>query len=304
MNWAALNGTFQFEQRRVKFVGGALQIGEQSGAAVGLAISNQSFSGGAISADVTFDSVDDKSACSIVFWYHPERRFFVSAGISSDPAALFGIWHFDNRWTIHTALGDGRQLEAERKYHLEVQLRGSRASLAVDGIGVAAATLPFTLPPSQVGVWCRGLGNITVESYKVISEVPRVFVVMEFGSPFDEIHKEVLKTVCNEFDLEAVRADETFGPGLIIADIEKQIQEAKFIIADITPPNPNVYYEVGYARAINKPTILLANSSVERLPFDVSPFRTLFYSNTIAGKAEVEDGLRRHIRAVLNQSTI
>ena len=76
------------------------------------------------------------------------------------------------------------------------------------------------------------------------------------------------------------------------------------MIAEITPVNPNVYYEVGYAHARNKPTILIADKTVEKLPFDVSPFRTLFYENTIDGKDKIERGFRNHLRAVLSQSVI
>jgi hypothetical protein len=299
MQWAPVNGKFRFEDSRIVFVGGPQKYGEETGSAVGQVMCDQSFSGGTISADVTFPELEPKSVCNIVFWYHPERRYFFSAGISRDPQSLYGIWHFDTKWNVHAASGDGSNLQPGRKYHLQLQLRGSRAALSVDGVLVAVATLPFSLPPSQVGLWFRSLHDITVEGFTVASETPRVFVVMQLASPFDELHREVLKTVCKEFDLEAIRADETYGPGLIIADIVKQIQEAKFVIAEITPPNPNVYFEVGYAHAINKPTILLAERSIERLPFDISPFRTLFYENTIAGKSRVEEGLRRHIRAVL-----
>jgi len=35
-----------------------------------------------------------------------------------------------------------------------------------------------------------------------------------------------------------------------------------------------------------------------KLPFDVSPFRTLFYENTIAGKAKIVEGLRKHLAAI------
>ena len=60
--------------------------------------------------------------------------------------------------------------------------------------------------------------------------------------------------------------------------------ESEFVIAEITPVNANVYYELGFAHAINKPTILLADRAIDKLPFDVSPFRVLFYENTIGGK--------------------
>jgi hypothetical protein len=304
INWFPVAGSFETARNHVVFKGGPLAIGESTGSAVGLAISDHSFSGGTISADVVFGGVEPKSQCNILFWYDPERRHFLGAGLAADPAALYGIWQFDTRWTMYSAGGDGKNLVPGRRYRLQAHLRGSRATLSVDGVVVAAATLPFSLPPSQAGLWCRGLHDITIDDFVVISETPRVFVVMQFGSPFDALHHEVLKTVCKEFGLEAIRADETYGPGVIIADVEKKIQEAKFIIADITPANPNVYYEVGYARAINKPTILLADRSVEKLPFDVSAFRTLFYENTIAGKSQVEEGLRRHITAVLTQTSL
>ena len=70
------------------------------------------------------------------------------------------------------------------------------------------------------------------------------------------------------------------------------------VIADITPDNPNVYYELGYAHGIDKPTILLSDRKREELPFDVSGFRTLFYDNTIGGKSVVEERLRKHLDGI------
>jgi nucleoside 2-deoxyribosyltransferase len=48
-------------------------------------------------------------------------------------------------------------------------------------------------------------------------------------------------------------------PGWAIEDIKRQIAECRVVIAEITPGNPNVYYEVGYADALNKPLILIAD---------------------------------------------
>jgi nucleoside 2-deoxyribosyltransferase len=71
------------------------------------------------------------------------------------------------------------------------------------------------------------------------------------------------------------------------------------VIAEITPVNRNVFYELGYAQALGKPTVLLAERG-KQLPFDVSGYRLLMYDNTIAGKRQVEDGLKKHLRAILN----
>ena len=71
-------------------------------------------------------------------------------------------------------------------------------------------------------------------------------------------------------------------------------------MAEITPPNQNVFYELGYAHALAKPTILLAERG-KQLPFDISGYRVLFYDNTIGGKNQVEDGLKKHLTAILRE---
>ena len=121
---------------------------------------------------------------------------------------------------------------------------------------------------------------------------------MEFSPPFENLFNEVIKPVSDECGIKAEKADDVLGPGLIIADIVKKLQEADIVIADVTPTNANVYYEIGYAHAIGKPTILLAEKG-KQLPFDISGFRTLFYENSIAGKSQIEKGLRRHLEAIV-----
>jgi hypothetical protein len=301
-NWAAVSGQFDFAADRITFHGQSVKYGEEPGAAVGTAICDQTFAGGTIAATIEFAQLDQRSACDIIMYRDPTTQYFVSAGLARE--TLFGIRHFDTKWNPHSALGEGANLQPNRPYHVSINLRGSRVALSVDGVQVTAATLPFVLAQSQVGIFCRGLADIVITDYSVAPETPRAFVVMQFSSPYNELYEQVIRRVCKEFNVEARRADETFGPGVIIADVAKQIDEAKIVIAEITPVNPNVYYEVGYAHARNKPTILIADKTIEKLPFDVSPFRTLFYENTINGKDKIETGLRNHLRAVLSQSVI
>jgi hypothetical protein len=94
-----------------------------------------------------------------------------------------------------------------------------------------------------------------------------------------------------------------YGPGVIVYDIAQQIIGAQAVIAEITPVNANVYYEVGFAHALGKPTILLADKET-KVPFDVSPFRILFYENTIPGKSKFEAGLRRHLNAIFQRQAV
>jgi hypothetical protein len=152
------------------------------------------------------------------------------------------------------------------------------------------------LGQSQAGIWCQNESPIVISGFKVNPQRYRAFVVIPFSHPYEEIYHEVTKVVCDEFELDAVTADDTYSSGLIIADVVSQIRESRIVIADVTALNPNVFYEIGFAHAIGKPTILLAEKDT-RLPFDISGFRHLLYENTISGKARIEERLRNHLKA-------
>jgi hypothetical protein len=217
------------------------------------------------------------------------------AGIDSD--AMFAVRTFHSSWTYHAAGGNRSSLRAGRDYEITVRVTGSKLALTVDGVDVIVTNLPFVIPNNQVGLWCQGTNDITISGFNVEPQQPTAFVVMQFTDPYNELYTEVIRPLCEEFHILPLRADEMYGPRLIIADVAKQITEARLVVAEITPANPNVYYEVGYAHALNKPTILIAEKGTQ-LPFDVSPFRVLFYENSIAGKHRVEVGLRKHLKAL------
>ncbi|OGW81339.1 MAG: hypothetical protein A3C47_06705 [Omnitrophica bacterium RIFCSPHIGHO2_02_FULL_51_18] len=61
-----------------------------------------------------------------------------------------------------------------------------------------------------------------------------------------------------------------------------------------------MFYEVGFASAVGKPIIFIAEKR-KVLPFDVSGFRVLFYENSIRGKKDFEDGLRKNIDSILSE---
>ncbi|PNE12933.1 MAG: hypothetical protein CR217_00135 [Beijerinckiaceae bacterium] len=59
--------------------------------------------------------------------------------------------------------------------------------------------------------------------------------------------------------------------------IETEIQEADIIVGDISYPNPNVFYELGIARANKKPVIFLTQDKPENAPVDVRQFEFIQY---------------------------
>ena len=124
---------------------------------------------------------------------------------------------------------------------------------------------------------------------------------MEFDTRYDSLYSEVIKPVCKEYGFEAYRADDVYRPGIILQDVISGLKESDMIIAEISPTNPNVFYELGYAHAIEKPTVLLARRGGE-LPFDISGYRVIFYDDTIGGKSAVEKDLKNHLSNIIGST--
>lgn len=179
---------------------------------------------------------------------------------------------------------------------LQITVQGSLTELYIDGIRVARVQTQVVRAPLELVL--SGYGKTQVRHITVSATKPQVFVVMQFTDEYNQLYREVIQPVCADFGYEVVRADNIYTNTLIVEDIAKSIREASLVIADITPNNPNVYYEVGFAHGIEKPTILLSDRKREKLPFDISGFRLLFYDNTIGGKSDVENALRKHLSAL------
>ena len=168
----------------------------------------------------------------------------------------------------------------------------------MDGIKVLDYILDGLLGREQLGLFAQGSGPIKFESVKSSAQSYSAFVVMQFTSPFDELYDEVIRPVCAELGIVAYRASDIYRPGVIIQDITQGLAESNVIISEVTPANPNVFYELGYAHALQKPAILLADRDTT-LPFDISGHRVIFYDNTIGGKSALESGLRQHLSNIL-----
>jgi hypothetical protein len=302
ISWVPVFGEARATGTEVTFNGVERDEGQAAAAVV---MSDQQFAGGRVNAEVTFREVSPSSVCEIVLWYDPATRNMLTAGLGG-AGYMFAVRFYndvvlaESKWTVYAGGGRSESLEAGRSYRVVAEMRGSRVTLLVDGVTVLSVSLAQPLSPSQAGLFCLGKADCTIRRFSVEAIRGRAFVVMQFGGIYDELYEEVIRPACVASQIDVVRADETMGPGLIIADIVASIEDAKLVIAEVTPANPNVFFEVGYSYAVRKPTILLAEKGT-RLPFDVSPFRTLFYENSIKGKKLVEHGLREHILAALGR---
>jgi hypothetical protein len=294
INWLPLFGSVKYEDEKIKY----LTINEN------IPQNNNQIQYAQIKCSTYFEKgkieftakIENISQNVFLILNHGENfQYFI--GIS--PEGYFAIQMFNGAITTNLSSTQPGSVTIG-EYKMRVELIGSNIILYVNNIEVCKATC--FINNCQPALSFQGNTPITIEDFKITSKKLTAFVIMQFTSEFDTLYKEVIKPTIESYDIECIRGDDVFTNGLILNDIENYIQESFFIVADITPNNPNVFYEVGYAHAIRKPLILLCDSDKrDNLPFDISGFRTIMYSDSIGGKTKIEQRLKKHLEHIVNQ---
>lgn len=124
---------------------------------------------------------------------------------------------------------------------------------------------------------------------------------MPFGQYFNDYYISAIKPAIAESHLSPVRADEVYGAGAIIEDIYNEIKGSTVLVADVTGKNPNVSYELGMAHALNKPVVIITQST-EDVPFDYKHLRHIRYDVREIGWVEsLKKSIKSTIEAVLQE---
>ena len=121
-----------------------------------------------------------------------------------------------------------------------------------------------------------------------------VFVIMPFSSDLDDLFYYGILGAIRQTNANCIRADQLHFTGDILREIYGNIEKARLIIAEVTQPNANVYYELGYANAMQKPVVLLAKDG-SKPPFDIAGLNHIFYKNI----ADLEQKLVARLKALL-----
>jgi len=127
--------------------------------------------------------------------------------------------------------------------------------------------------------------EIMDEIIKVAEKTPQptkfdkeVFVVMPFSKELNDLYIYGIRGCIEKLGLTVVRADEMEFNSDILVEIIDHIKKAKYIIAEVTERNPNVFYEVGWAHALERKVILIAKKGTE-IPFDLKGMNHLLYES-------------------------
>jgi hypothetical protein len=127
------------------------------------------------------------------------------------------------------------------------------------------------------------------------------FVLMPFKELFDTIYEDHIKPTVERLEghsLRCRRADDIYRVGPFMDDVWEQTCRARFLIAELTGRNPNVFYELGIAHTVGKKVIMLTQT-MEDVPADLRHHRVIPYSPSLRGPQKLEQDLARTIRSIL-----
>lgn len=119
---------------------------------------------------------------------------------------------------------------------------------------------------------------------------PLCFVAMPFGktgtdvrNKYDRVYDHLIKIPVEEAGFICDRADKIPGTDDILDMLKSKLVTAALVVVDLSDRNPNVFYELGFRHALNKPTITIANTNeIEGigLPFNIRQYNTIPYDLT------------------------
>lgn len=146
---------------------------------------------------------------------------------------------------------------------------------------------------------------------------PRAFVVMPFGKKpllaaapqkpagkakqtetlidFDSIYNDLLYPALYKAGCDPFRADFEQAAGDIRTDMFFELVTADLVVADVSIPNPNVYYELGVRDGVSPSGIFIVHGRfLNTLPFDVASDRCFYYDGELfMGASQTQDNAAR-----------
>jgi hypothetical protein len=130
-------------------------------------------------------------------------------------------------------------------------------------------------------------------------DYPEIFVVMPFNEVWsDDVYADLFKAAATDARFEVKRGDNIVRVGDLSTNVWLHITQSGVIVADVSVPNPNVYYEIGLADALGKPVFIFKQRN-KPLPADLTGVHYYEYDLTdlAAGRAMLANALEKWAEA-------
>lgn len=131
------------------------------------------------------------------------------------------------------------------------------------------------------------------ECERMLGNIKKVFIAMSFDESMNKARGQI-RAAIKECGYEPMIINMKEHNNQIVPEIFKEIEDSKFVVADLTGNKGGVYYEAGYAVAKNKELILCCKAG-KKPHFDVAQINTIFWKN----EQELKEKLVKRIKATI-----
>lgn len=155
----------------------------------------------------------------------------------------------------------------------------------------AVLRLVEAAPPTRAD----GLQSDAVSRYRTGT----AFIMMWMDHKHPELTDvaDAVRSVFRSFGIRAIRADNIEHEGVISERVLNEIRTSEFLFADLSGTRPNVYYEVGFAHALDKRVLLFRKAGTE-IHFDLAAYNCPEYENL----RDLKDKLTKRLVSVTNRN--
>lgn len=125
------------------------------------------------------------------------------------------------------------------------------------------------------------------------------FVIQPFDNgKFDKRYEDVFEPAIVAANLEPYRVDRDPSVRIPIEQIEQEIRKSALCFAELTTDNPNVWYELGYAFAMDKDVVMVTEER-QRFPFDIQHRHIINYKTSSKSDFEtLEKNITEKLKAL------
>ncbi len=121
----------------------------------------------------------------------------------------------------------------------------------------------------------------------------RCYAIIPLEKDFHPI-KDAIRAACKDVGARLTLPEEIdIKPRPIAERTYSEIARCDLIIADISQPNPNIFYEIGLAHALGKAAIFLIQEGVSKLAFELQDYPYLQYTMTVKGLTKFQHTFRQ-----------
>lgn len=121
-----------------------------------------------------------------------------------------------------------------------------------------------------------------------------VFVVMSFSDDMEPIFEGIAAAAAS-VGLEAKRVKDVSGDYRITDKIMEMILSSRLVVVDLSHERPNVYFELGYARASGKTVITIARRETQ-IHFDVKDWTYIPYIDSRTLERDLKERLTNELQ--------